>query len=334
MHTRKFAQAEKPYREALKLEPKADGVAIRLHQALAEGGNAAEAEAFVERLDYLARGAAICVLAGSLPPGIEPDFYARLIEILKGHGVTVVLDTEGQAMSAGIKAGPSMITPNRVEAEELIGREVESRTELAEALTELTGLGSAEAAVTLPEGCLAIVGEGADRRVLEATIDPLEPISRGGSGDAFVAGYVAAIYDGKVREESLPYGVACGAESTQHLGAGWVDRLNAERLLDDIALAAEIGFTVVRLDVPWAEAQPRAGAFDGDVFERVHGAAQAARSAGLQPWFRLLQPTVPWWFDNEGGFTDDGTAGHWWPRWVELAAERLGDVSDRTPFNG
>ena len=108
---------------------------------------------------------------------------------------------------------------------------------------------------------------------------------------------------------------------------GAVLDVRAERLLDDIALAAEIGFTVVRLDVPWAEAQPRAGAFDGDVFERVHGAAQAARSAGLQPWFRLLQPTVPWWFDNEGGFTDDGTAGHWWPRWVELAAERLGDVA-------
>lgn len=194
----------------------------------------AEAEAFVGRLDYLARGAAICVLAGSLPPGLEPDFYARLIEILKGHGVKVVLDTEGQAMSAGIKAGPSMITPNRVEAEELIGREVESRTELAEALAELTGLGSAEAAVTLPEGCLAIVGDGADRRVLEATIDPLDPISRGGSGDAFVAGYVAAVYDGKGPEESLAYGVACGAESTQHLGAGWVDRVNAERLLAEV----------------------------------------------------------------------------------------------------
>ena len=194
----------------------------------------AEAEAFVERLDYLARGARICVLAGSLPPGLEPDFYARLIGLLKGHGVTVVLDTEGQAMSAGIKAGPSMITPNRVEAEELIGREVENRKELAEALTELTGLGSAEAAVTLPEGCIAIVGDGVQRRVLEATIDPLEPISRGGSGDAFVAGYVAALYDGSGPEESLAYGVACGAESTQHLGAGWVDRSGAERLLDEV----------------------------------------------------------------------------------------------------
>ncbi len=45
---KKFAQAEKPYREALKLEPTADAVAIRLHRALAEGGKAAEADAFAK----------------------------------------------------------------------------------------------------------------------------------------------------------------------------------------------------------------------------------------------------------------------------------------------
>jgi putative PEP-CTERM system TPR-repeat lipoprotein len=45
---RKFAQAEKPYREALKLEPKADAVAIRLHRALADGGKAAEADSFAK----------------------------------------------------------------------------------------------------------------------------------------------------------------------------------------------------------------------------------------------------------------------------------------------
>lgn len=109
---------------------------------------------------------------------------------------------------------------------------------------------------------------------------------------------------------------------------GAVLDVREDRLADDVALAAELGLSVVRIDVPWAEGQPRAGGFDGDVFERVHGTAQTARAAGMRVWFRLLQPTVPWWFENEGGFTDDRTAGHWWPRWVELAAEHLGDVVD------
>ncbi len=99
------------------------------------------------------------------------------------------------------------------------------------------------------------------------------------------------------------------------------------RRADDLAFAAELGLSEVRLDVPWAAAQPKAGAIDGDVFEQAHSAASLARGLGLQPWFRLLQPTIPNWFDNDGGFTDARTAGHWWPRWVELVAEQLGEVA-------
>ena len=41
---------------------------------------------------------------------------------------------------------------------------------------------------------------------------------------------------------------------------GAVLDVRTERLLDDVALAAEMGLTMVRLDVPWALAQPRARA--------------------------------------------------------------------------
>lgn len=99
------------------------------------------------------------------------------------------------------------------------------------------------------------------------------------------------------------------------------------RFADDVALAASLGFDSVRLDVPWAAAQPKAAAVDGDVIERVRAAAEAARDAGLAPWLRLLQADVPRWFDNEGGFTDSRTAGHWWPRWVDVAADAVGDLA-------
>ena len=48
------------------------------------------------------------------------------------------------------------------------------------------------------------------------------------------------------------------------------------RLLDDVALAAQLGLTSIRLDVPWTLAQPRAGGFDGAVFEHLHTVAEAA----------------------------------------------------------
>jgi fructose-1-phosphate kinase PfkB-like protein len=67
-----------------------------------------------------------------------------------------------------------------------------------------------------------------------------------GSGDAFLAGFVSARYMGRSTADSLAFGVACGAESTQHLGAGLVDPGKVERLLEEVRVdvverPAEVG---------------------------------------------------------------------------------------------
>jgi 1-phosphofructokinase/tagatose 6-phosphate kinase len=62
----------------------------------------------------------------------------------------------------------------------------------------------------------------------------IEPRATVGSGDAFLAGFVAARYNGLSTEECLIHGVACGAQSTQHLGAGLIDPGQVERLTGEI----------------------------------------------------------------------------------------------------
>jgi 1-phosphofructokinase family hexose kinase len=193
-----------------------------------------EVERFVSRLSYLADGAKLCVLAGTLPPGAGDDLYARLVKELTASDVPVVLDAEGGAMLAGLRAGAAIVTPNEREAEELVGQEFADRDDLVQGLAELVRLGAGEAAITRPDGCVAVICEGSERRFLEVRTEPLEAVSTVGSGDAFLAGYVAARYDGKPSDECLAYGVACGAESTQHFGAGTVDRNQVERLLGEV----------------------------------------------------------------------------------------------------
>jgi len=195
-----------------------------------------EVKRLFERIGYLAGGARICVLAGSVPPGAGDDLYARLVTDLSRRGVTVVLDAEGEAMLAGVRAGASMVTPNELEAEELVGQEFSDRGDLAHGLAELVRLGAVEASITRPDGCVASVGEGAERRLLEVHTESLEAVSTVGSGDAFLAGYVAARYEERSAEDCLAYAVACGAESTQHFGAGTVDRNQVERLLGEVAV--------------------------------------------------------------------------------------------------
>jgi 1-phosphofructokinase/tagatose 6-phosphate kinase len=193
-----------------------------------------EVEAFVRRVGYLADGAKLCVLAGTLPPGAGDDLYARLVKDLGERGLPVVLDAEGSAMLAGLRAGASVVTPNEREAEELVGQEFADRDDLIQGLSELVRLGAGEAAITRPDGCVAVIGSGSEQRFLEVRTEPLDPVSTVGSGDAFLAGYVAARYDGREPDECLAYGVACGAESTQHFGAGTVDLNQVERLLGEV----------------------------------------------------------------------------------------------------
>lgn len=105
---------------------------------------------------------------------------------------------------------------------------------------------------------------------------------------------------------------------------GWAP----DRFDDVVDEAAATGDRSVRLDVPWALGEPRPGSVDGDVFETVASTAQRARVLGLETWCRLLQPEVPRWFENEGGFGDDRTMRLAWPRWVDTVAVQLGDHVD------
>ncbi len=190
----------------------------------------ADIDRFVDKLLYLAQGASICVLAGSIPPGAPVDVYGRLITELGARGVLCVLDTDGEPMRAGLRAGPAVVAPNISEAEEVVGHEFNDADDYAAGLAGLMEMGAAEAIITSEAGCVAILGSGGERRSYEARIEQLEPVAPVGSGDSFLAGYVAARYDGASPRDCLAFGVACGAESTQHFGAGTLDRREVERL--------------------------------------------------------------------------------------------------------
>ena len=201
-----------------------------------------EVELFVEKLLYLAQGADFCVIAGSVPPGIDPEIYGRLITELRRLEITVLLDTDGEPMRAGLRAGPAVVAPNAAEAEEAVGHEFNEPDDLVMGLRELIEMGAAEAIITREAGCVAIVGEPSGRTRYEVEIEPLEPVAGVGSGDAFLAGYAAARYRGDSPRNCLAFGVACGAESTQHFGAGTIDPREVDRLLPRVE--------VRELDVP------------------------------------------------------------------------------------
>ena len=196
-----------------------------------------EVELFRDKLLYLARGAAIVVFAGSLPRGVETDVYASLIRDLERLDVITVVDTDGEPLHQAVRAEPDVVSPNVLEAEELVGHEFAGEQERAQVVGEIAALGPREAIMTLPDGCFAQVLVDGQRVLKRARVDQREPIAKRGSGDAFLAGYLAARYEGRAPDQCLRFGVACGAESTARLGAGLIDPREARRLMGDVELS-------------------------------------------------------------------------------------------------
>jgi 1-phosphofructokinase family hexose kinase len=220
-----------------------------VHTEINERGPAVSAhdlELFRDKLLYLAKGASMCVFAGSLPRGVPPEVYAGLIRELKKQNVTTIVDTEGEPLRLAARAEPDIISPNELEAEELVGHEFNDSGDRAEAVVEMTRLGPAEAIMTVSDGCYAYVDDGGGPGLYRVRIEEQEARSTIGSGDAFLAGWIAARYQDRSSIECLRYGVACGAESVQHFGAGLIDPGAVERLLGEVELehlhiGAEIG---------------------------------------------------------------------------------------------
>jgi 1-phosphofructokinase/tagatose 6-phosphate kinase len=157
-----------------------------------------------------------------------------MVAELKELGVETVVDTEGEPLIAALRAQPATVTPNVSEAEGAVGHEFNDREDYMAGVRELIELGANEAVVTREQGCVASLLDGDERRLFEVTAPAMEPVAAVGSGDAFLAGFVASRFDGGDVEQSLRFGVACGAESTQHFGAGTIDPNEVESLSERV----------------------------------------------------------------------------------------------------
>jgi 1-phosphofructokinase family hexose kinase len=208
-----------------------------VHTEINERGpavSATELEQFREKLVYLAQGASICVFAGSIPRGVSPDVYYSLIRDVQRLGVTTMIDAEGEPLRLSMRAEPDLVSPNELEAEELVGNEFNDADDRAGAVAEMVRLGAREAIMTVPDGCFARIEDTNGPAIYRVTVAEQEARSAVGSGDAFLAGYVSARYSGSSPVDCLRFGVACGAESTQHFGAGIIDPARVDRLLGDV----------------------------------------------------------------------------------------------------
>ena len=130
------------------------------------------------------------------------------------------------------------MTPNIREAEDLVGHEFSSEEDIIEATGLICELGAQNAIIKSREGCYARLHRGRDEFVLKGIV-PRQPsvVSTVGSGDAFIAGFIAYRYQRFDLMECLRWAMACAAANTQRSGAGVLDAAEVERIYPTTAVA-------------------------------------------------------------------------------------------------
>jgi fructose-1-phosphate kinase PfkB-like protein len=159
-------------------------------------------------------GEGLLVLSGSLPRGVPMDAYAQLIRLAARSGVRTLLDCDGPALAAAVKARPFLVKPNEHELAQWWGKPLRTETGIVRAARSL----SAEA------GGWVLVSRGGERSLLVnqssgflafAVPRRVKPRNTVGAGDALLAAVAQALQIGLEPEEWLRRGLETGTAATQ-----------------------------------------------------------------------------------------------------------------------
>lgn len=148
------------------------------------------------------------VFAGAVPPGTPAELLAVWTRQLKARGVTVCLDTSGDAMRNAMEAGPDLIKPNKEELEEFCGTRLYFDIDVIAAAKSLIAKGVGRVAVSLgAEGALFVT----DDQVIRAYGMRVPVLNASGAGDAMMAALTYYLQQGLSWRETIRHAIAVSA---------------------------------------------------------------------------------------------------------------------------
>ena len=197
---------------------------------------AGEAQEFLQRCRREienAGGIGLLAISGRLPSGVGADLYVSLIEAARANGLPSFIDSSGEALRLSVEAKPQFVKVNRQEAEDLIGKAVQTAPEAVSAAQEIIRRGAAGVAITLgSEGLIWV--EANDGPVWKAKPPQLQVVSAVGSGDATLAGFAHAATQGITGEDAIRLAAACGAANCSAIAPGRIELATVKSLLPQI----------------------------------------------------------------------------------------------------
>lgn len=192
--------------------------------------------ALLDKLDHIAASHDAVVVAGSLPRGVSAQWLRELVLRLKALGCKVILDTSGEALKEGLRAGPWLVKPNAEELSEALGHPVSSVALQVAAATELQTLGISH--VVISHGADGVNWFSRGTQPLQALPPKVRVASTVGAGDSLLAGMVHGLISGHSPEQTLRSATAIAAMAVTQIGFGISDALQLVALESGVNVRA------------------------------------------------------------------------------------------------
>ncbi len=186
-------------------------------------GLEADARAQADLLSRLARLAPLhdaVVVAGSLPRGVQLQWFVELLTMLKNTGVPLVLDTSGAALTAGLAVQPWLIKPNEEELAEACAVQTSTSGALAQQARALQQGGIDHVVVSQGGAGVSWFSAGG---VVQAVPPQIQVVSTVGAGDSLLAGLLHGLLAGWGQERTLRHATAIAAQAVGQIGFGITD---------------------------------------------------------------------------------------------------------------
>ncbi|KAE9653029.1 1-phosphofructokinase [Pseudomonas sp. PB105] len=170
-------------------------------------------QALLDQLTQIAPGHDAVVVAGSLPRGVSPQWLQDLLVQLKKLGLKVALDTSGEALRAGLQAGPWLVKPNTEELADALANATDAVSQLHQQGVEHVVVSDGAAGVSWYSSGVT----------LHATPPKVTVASTVGAGDSLLAGMLHGLLSGEAPEQTLRRATAIAAMAVTQIGFGISD---------------------------------------------------------------------------------------------------------------
>ncbi len=191
---------------------------------------------FIQHFSNLLDRAKTITLSGSLPSGINNDYYQKLINLANKKNKKVLLDCSGDCLKVTITGAeiPYLIKPNKEEIEQLTGSELDSNSikSFVDIIEKHKFLND------IPWVIVSLGKDGAFAKIDDCyytvAIPEIKVVNPVGSGDATIAGLAIGISTMDTHENTLKRAMAFGMLNAMEAQTGCINMTDYEHFFNQV----------------------------------------------------------------------------------------------------